>query len=106
MTLEESTSINNAGQIVGDGAVGSGPLRAFLFDSGTVTDMGVLGGHTGDQTIANAINSAGHAAGFQFGTLNHPFLWDGSLHDLGMLPGYANGTRQWHQRLGLDRRRG
>ncbi|HXR27204.1 MAG TPA: cell wall-binding repeat-containing protein, partial [Candidatus Baltobacteraceae bacterium] len=33
----------------------------------------------------------GHVAGVQLGSVNHPFFWDGSMHDLGTLPGYPYG---------------
>ena len=86
--LNEGTDIDTAGQIVGDGSVSGGPLRAFLFDGGTVTNLGVLGGKASDGTVATAINGSGHIVGYQYGTLNHAFYWDGSLHDLGTISGY------------------
>ncbi len=90
LVMEEATGINDTSQIVGDGAVGSGPLRGFFFDSttGALTNLGVLGGKTADGTVATDLNASNHVVGYQFGALDHAFMWDGSLHDLGTLPGY------------------
>ncbi|HTS15618.1 MAG TPA: cell wall-binding repeat-containing protein [Candidatus Sulfotelmatobacter sp.] len=94
LDMEEATGINTGSQIVGDGQVGAGPLRAFFFDSetGALTNLGVLGGKTADGTVALGLNEAGDAVGYQFGTLNHAFMWDGSLHDLGTLSGYPTAS--------------
>jgi probable HAF family extracellular repeat protein len=91
LDMEEATGINDDSQIVGDGAVGAGPLRGFFFDSttGALTNLGVLGGKTTDDTVATGLNASGDVVGYQFGALNHAFMWDGgSLHDLGTLSGY------------------
>ncbi|MFN7944303.1 MAG: hypothetical protein U0Z53_03050 [Blastocatellia bacterium] len=52
----------------------------------TITDLGTLGGA---QSRAYAINARGHVVGFAATSDDHfhAFLWDGSLHDLGTLPG-------------------
>jgi len=87
---------NNRGQVVGQsslvGDVGCDPAdpfnnclqHPFLWDHGTLTDLGSLGG---DYSIASWLNNAGEAVGFSF-TLNyelfHAALWkDGSIRDLG-----------------------
>ena len=91
LNLRAAFAINTSGEIVGYGANGSGQFRAFLFDAGTVTDLGFLGTHPADETVATAMNDAGDVVGLQFGSINHPFFWDGSLHDLGVLAGYPSG---------------
>ena len=91
MSLHEGLAINTSGQIAGYGRDPSNRFRAFLFDSGVVTDLGILGSTASDGSIATAMNDAGHIAGLQFGAINHPFYWDGSMHDLGVLSGYPYG---------------
>ena len=81
-------------QIVGWMGANTFDRRAFLWEGGQVTDLGVIpGGFTGSAT---AINSAGQITiGGQFNS-DHPrafisggFLWkDVQWTDLGMLPGY------------------
>jgi probable HAF family extracellular repeat protein len=96
-----ATAINDRGQVVGisgicDHAVGRfTAAHAVLWDRGTVTDIGDLGGATWNTPMA--INRRGDIAGFasQPGddpddpTL-HAFLWTtgGGIQDLGTLPGH------------------
>ncbi len=59
-----------------------------------VTDLGALG--TGDFSVATAINNAGVVVGYSNVTpvLVHAFRWaDGTLTDLGALPGDGNTSR-------------
>ena len=86
MTLNVARSINNGGDIVGSATTASG-LRGFLFHAGTVTNLGVLGG-TSANSYADDVNELGHVLVDNTGSINHAFLWDGSRHDLGTLPGY------------------
>ena len=52
----------------------------------TVTDLGNLGGNF---SIAQAINTNGQVAGYSYNSngARHAFLWNGSMQDLGTLPG-------------------
>ena len=78
------SAINNTGQVVGGIPSGS----AFLWNAGTLTYLGTLGG-TGSQ--AYAINDLGQIAGSAYMSGNsamHSFLWNGAgLMDLGTLGG-------------------
>lgn len=71
--------INNRGQIVGIGSVaGDAFHRAFLWENGSLRD---LGGFNGNNTGAIAINEKGEAVGYA----QHAALWKhvGELTDLG-----------------------
>jgi len=80
--------VNDVGQVVGAswGANGVGG-HAFLWDNGTMTDLGTLGGA---QSGANAINDAGQVVGWSTTASGamHAFLWEnGLMMDLGTLAG-------------------
>jgi probable HAF family extracellular repeat protein len=83
------SAINFAGQIIG-GLLpdNSSSLQAFLWNAGTVTNLGTLGG-TGSQ--ARAINDSGQIAGsanLDGNSATHAFLYSGAgLTDLGTLGG-------------------
>ena len=99
-----ATGVNSQGQLVG-GAANSVPdsfsgwgtqIRAFLFQKGTMQDLGTLGG---PDALAVVINEHGQVAGISFTNTNpssncpfplttHPFLVDAhGMHDLGTLGG-------------------
>jgi probable HAF family extracellular repeat protein len=83
--LGSANGINTSGQIVG---VAGG--HAALYNSGTITDLGVLGSG-GSNSVANAINDAGQIVG-QADINNAPeseaFLYSGgSMQSLGVLYG-------------------
>jgi probable HAF family extracellular repeat protein len=82
----EAYGVNDAGQVVGVSSSGAGS-RAFLFQGGGLTDLGVLPG--GTFSAANAINNAGQAAGYSSSSAGiRPVLFqDGKLTDLGSLGG-------------------
>jgi len=89
-------AINDQGQVVG----ASGPcqfpspvfLHALLWQHGTVTDLGSLGGVLFN--AANGINNPGQVVGqsdLPGDTFTHAFFWqNGVITDLGTLPGDAN----------------
>lgn len=95
--------LNDQGQVVGwttiDGCTAQGHpcRRAFLWDDGVMTNLGLLAGD--EESVARAINNAGFVVGtsedgivFGSGTF-HGFSWDGSmspLPDLGSGTSFAN----------------
>jgi probable HAF family extracellular repeat protein len=97
-----ATAINDSGQVIGQSwtAVSAGqprqaagwswsrPTAGFLWDKGTMTDLGSLGGTF---ALPTRINSQGQVIGIMTvsGDLaHHPFLWEnGMLTDLGTLGG-------------------
>jgi probable HAF family extracellular repeat protein len=83
------SAINNIGEIVGHLTLDTGTSpEAFLWNAGTVIDLGTLGG-TSSQ--ARAINDSGQIAGFAYlggNSAIHAFLYSGAdLADLGTLGG-------------------
>ena len=94
--------VNQGGQVVGSSFVSLTPFEcadppfsdfplithAFLWESGTMQDIGTLGGTCSfDRALNNRGQVAGHStlAGDQ---IVHPFLWDhGTMTDLGTLGG-------------------
>ncbi len=81
-------AINNSGQIVGYSGPSNNP-EAFLYNNGTMTGLGALGGTT---SAAYAINGIGHIAGGAATALNapyHAFLYsNGTMTDIGTLHGW------------------
>jgi probable HAF family extracellular repeat protein len=90
-------SINDNGQAVGSSGICSNfslffqpdGLHALLWQQGKATDLGNLGGTTGN--LAFFINNQGQVVGFSALPGNasfHAFLWEkGAMSDLGTLPG-------------------
>jgi probable HAF family extracellular repeat protein len=79
-------AINASGAIVGLGRDGL-PLRAFLYESGVMTDLGSLGGPT-RYSAAYAINDAGWIVGYSESSFLLPvaFLYEaGTMYDLNTL---------------------
>src|SRR5256885_1420458 len=96
-TYSGANDINGAGQIVGYSA-GAGPdsPHAFLWDNGTMTDLGTIGGVAG-QSVAFGINEAGQVVGQSYTVpsgADHGFLWEnGAMTDLGTIGGSIGGAR-------------
>ena len=82
-------NINDDGQAVGISGTCSAILHGVLWDRGTVTDLGNLGGSITDP---GDINNRGQVTGISTlpgDTHHHVFLWtkDAGMQDLGTLPG-------------------
>ncbi|MBW7886006.1 MAG: DUF3466 family protein [Caldilineaceae bacterium] len=79
-------SINDAGQVAGGSYTDiPGQFHAFIWQNGSMQDLGTLGGGL---SSAEAINEDGKVVGasrLPDDTTMHAFLWDGSMHDLGIL---------------------
>ena len=78
-------------------------MRAFLWENGTISDLGTLGGNS---SVAFAINNAGQVVGrsdidnkVQRGTVFHAFTWTAAegMKDLGTVT-----SRQWAQAMALN----
>lgn len=91
LDYSSATDINNATQVCGYSfTLGPGSaLRAWLWEEGTLTDLGTLGG---EESIAGAINELGHVVGWSQIAIPdtyrvHACVWDDSgITDLGTLP--------------------
>ena len=86
----QADDINEAGQVVGWSLNLDDAPHAFLRSaSGSMRDLGTLGGRRSEAT---AINERGRVVGFAHKSLagsppDHAFLWDGAMKDLGTLGG-------------------
>jgi probable HAF family extracellular repeat protein len=104
-----ASDVNNRGQVVGtvgkpprnDGTVGGtiGEAHAFLWDSGTMINLGSLGG---DRAEAYQTNDRGQIVGSStesFGNPEHAFLWEaGVMTDLGTPGGH------WSRAVAINNR--
>jgi probable HAF family extracellular repeat protein len=90
-TVSAASGINDRGQVIGVSGTCAAPTsRGVLWQDGTVTDLGDLGGVL--NTLPYAINSSGDVVGqsdLTGDTTLHAFLWTktGGMRDLGTLPG-------------------
>jgi probable HAF family extracellular repeat protein len=93
--LSDAFAVSPEGLIVGDATapVPGSPRHAFLYDHGTVTDLGTFGG---ELSAARGVNDAGQVVGWADTNDpyddEHAFLWDSQngLQDLGTLGGLAS----------------
>jgi probable HAF family extracellular repeat protein len=91
--FSSASAINNRGHIVGVSNTDLVTLHAFLWQDGTMIDLGTLpGGHFSG---ASGINDRGQVVGASGNAAfeSRAVLWDdGAVIDLGALPGSVNCT--------------
>lgn len=82
-SVSAANGINESGEIAGTSGVnGDQNTHAFVWQSGSMTDLGTLGGTT---SFGEGINDAGAAVGSSYLADNvtiHAFQWTGALTDL------------------------
>ena len=93
-TSGSAAAINGRGQVVGTNGTPGGKQHAFLWQNGTMRDLGTLGGR---DSGASAINASGQVIGTSLTSKPqrvHAFIWeDGKMTDLGTLGGKSSRPR-------------
>jgi probable HAF family extracellular repeat protein len=85
-----ANGINDAGQIIGVYYTAQDKFNPFLWQDGTMTNLGNLGFNGGAMGVNNQGQVVGYS-GLVFG-ITHAFKWEnGNISDLGTLPGH-NGS--------------
>lgn len=87
-----SYDINDGGTVAGSATASNSSLHAYIWNKGTKTDLGTLGGSSSE---ALSLNNAGAAVGYSYVASGsyHAFIWQkGKMTDLGSinLPGIQN----------------
>ena len=78
-----AVAINERGQVTGHTSTPTGGIHAFLWENGTTTDLGTLGGAW---SVPTAISDRGQVVGLSLDTSGeqHAFLWQkGTMIQLG-----------------------
>lgn len=94
-SFSRATDINDRGQVVGWAERADHSLHPFLWDNGSMRDLGSFGG-ANNVVISDAGTVAG--TGTDAAGRTHAFLWDGALHDLGTLPWAEGGVADINNR--------
>ncbi len=86
-TNSQALAVNNSGQVVGWSSTSNSPMHAFLYNLGTMTDLGTLYGR---YSAAYAINNNGQLVGESDGAA---FRYSaGTMTDLGMSGTFYDGS--------------
>jgi probable HAF family extracellular repeat protein len=83
-----ANGLNDSGKVIGTAKTDNGYYRAFIYETGYMSDLGTLPG--GLESFANDINNSGQIVGESRtdGGYRHAFLYENSqMKDLGTLPG-------------------